>query len=258
MLSGIRTAAGTWLGKIVLTVMFGFLIVSFAIWGIGDIFRGYGSNSLAAVGKSEIGVDAFRRAFQQRIFEIQQRSRSFTTEQARLIGLDRQVLNQMIGEAALNEKAGKLGLAMTIEETARLLAAIPAFRAPNGAFNRAAFDAYLREVGLTEGAFLQQQRLATLRQQLGEAISGGYAAPQAMAEILHRYRAEERKISHVVVPGAIPSALPAPTPDQLKAVHEQRKGAFRAPEYRKFVALVLGPGEFAGEITVSDADLRQA
>jgi len=258
MLSGIRTAAGTWLGRIVLTVMFGFLIVSFAIWGIGDIFRGGVNNSLASVGRSEIGVEAYRRAFQQRIFDIQQRSRGFTSEQARLIGLDRQVLNQMIGEAALNEKAGKLGLAMTTEETARLLAANPAFRGANGAFNRAAFDGYLREVGLTEGAFLQQQRLATLRQQLGEAISGAYLAPQAMAEVLHRYRAEERKISHVVVPGAIPSALPAPTVDQLKALHEQRKAGFRAPEYRKFTAMVLSPAEFAGEITVSEADLRQA
>jgi peptidyl-prolyl cis-trans isomerase D len=258
MLSGIRSAAGTWLGKIVLTVMFGFLIVSFAIWGIGDIFKGYGTNSLAAVGRSEIGVEAYRRAFQQRIFEIQQRSRGFTTEQARLIGLDRQVLNQMIGEAALNEKAQKLGLAMTTEETARQLAANQAFRGANGAFNRVAFDAYLREVGLTEGAFLQQQRQAIMRQHLGEAISGAYSSPTAMVEMLHRYRAEERTISHVVVPGAIPSALPPPTIDQLKALHEQRKGGFRAPEYRKFIAIVLSPVEFVGEIGVSDAELRQA
>eukprot|EP01036_Dinobryon_divergens_P007131 gene7131-9500_t len=54
MLTGMRDASKSWLGKAVLTVMFGFLIVSFAIWGIGDIFRGYGATTLAKVGSTEI------------------------------------------------------------------------------------------------------------------------------------------------------------------------------------------------------------
>jgi len=258
MLSGIRSAAGTWLGRAVLIVLFGFLIVSFAIWGIGDIFRGGGPNAVASVGRTEIGGEAFRRAFQQRVLEIQQRSRGFTSEQARLLGLDRQVLNQMIGEAALNEEARRLGLAISQEDVARALAENAAFRSADGRFNRPAFDSYLRETGLSEGAFLQQQRQATLRQQLGETVTGAFVAPQAMLAMLHRYRAEERTISFVTVPGAIASALPAPSDDQLKALHEQRKGAFRAPEYRKFVALTLSPSEFASELPVSEAELVAA
>jgi peptidyl-prolyl cis-trans isomerase D len=97
-----------------------------------------------------------------------------------------------------------------------------------------------------------------MRQHLVEAVSSGYSSPSAMVEMLHRYRAEERTISHVVVPGAIPTALPAPTLDQLKTLHEQRRTTFRAPEYRKFVALVLSPAEFAGEIAVNEAELREA
>jgi len=258
MLSSIRGAAETWLGKAVLIVLFGFLIVSFAIWGIGDIFRGGGSASLASVGRAEIGVDAFRRAFQQRVADIQQRSRGFTSEQARLLGVDRQVLNQLIAEAAMNEEARRLGLVMSIEDVARTLAEHAAFRGSDGRFNRLAFDGYLRESGLTEGAFIQQQRLAILRQQLGEAATAGLQAPIAMLDMLHRHRAEERSFSFVVVPGAIASALPSPTDEQLKALHEQRKASFRAPEYRKFVALSLSLAEFAGEIPVSDAELRQS
>ncbi len=40
MMKGLRTAGQTWLGKTIVAVLFGFLIVSFAIWGINDIFRG--------------------------------------------------------------------------------------------------------------------------------------------------------------------------------------------------------------------------
>ncbi len=176
--------------------------------GIGDIFRGYGANSVASVGRTEIGAENFRRAFQQRVAEIQQRSRGFTGEQARLIGLDRQVLNQMIGEAALDDEARRLGLAIAPEEVARQLTNIPAFKSSEGRFNRLAFDAYLREVGLSEGAFIQQQRLVTLRQQLGETVTGGLSAPQAMLEMLHRYRAEERTISYITVPARSPPPCP--------------------------------------------------
>jgi peptidyl-prolyl cis-trans isomerase D len=258
MLSGIRGAAETWLGKAVLTVLFTFLIISFAIWGIGDIFRSGGSTSLASVGRTEINADNFRRVYQQRILDIQQRSRGFTSEQARAIGIDRQVLNQLISETALNENTRKLGLAISPEEVARSLANNAAFKGADGRFNRLAFDGYLRNEGLTEGAFLQQQRQATLRQQIGEAVSGGFSSPNAMLEMLHRYRAEERTLQYIIIPGAIASALPAPAEDVLKALHEQRKAAFRAPEYRSFTAMVLSPAEFATEVLVSDAELRQA
>jgi peptidyl-prolyl cis-trans isomerase D len=258
MLAGMRKASGTWLGKGVLIVMFSFLIFSFAIWGIGDIFKGYGTNTLAQVGKTEIGLEPFRRAFQQRIYEIQQRSRGFTTEQARLIGIDRQVLNQMMGEAALNETGRRLGLAISDEDIAKALTANPNFRAADGSFNRAVFDAYIREAGQNEAGFIQQQKQATLRQHLGEAISGGYSAPLAFLETLHRYRSEERTIAYVTIPGAIASALPKPDDIALKALHMERKSTFRAPEYRKILIMALNPSEFAAEVQVNDQELQAA
>lgn len=258
MLAGMRKASGTWLGKGVLIVMFSFLIFSFAIWGIGDIFKGYGSNTLAQVGKTEIGLEPFRRAFQQRIYEIQQRSRGFTTEQARLVGIDRQVLNQMMGEAALNETGRRLGLAISDEEIARALAANPNFRATDGSFNRAVFDAYIREAGQNEAGFIQQQKQATLRQHLGEALTGGYNAPLAFLETIHRYRSEERTISYVIIPGTIASALPKPDDTVLKALHTERKATFRAPEYRKILIMALSPNEFTVDMQVTDQELKSA
>ncbi|MGE3646389.1 MAG: SurA N-terminal domain-containing protein, partial [Beijerinckiaceae bacterium] len=47
MLEALRNASKNWLGKIVLTFMFGLLILSFAVWGIGDIFSGFGSGTVA-------------------------------------------------------------------------------------------------------------------------------------------------------------------------------------------------------------------
>ncbi|MGL4281253.1 MAG: SurA N-terminal domain-containing protein, partial [Albidovulum sp.] len=171
MLSGMRTAAGTWLGKAVLFVLFGFLIVSFAIWGIGDIFRGGVSTSVAKVGRTEINAEVYRRAFQNRITELQRQERGLTTEQARQRGVDRQVLNQMIGEAALNEAGRKLGLALGQEEVARILTEEPAFRGTDGRFSRLAFESYLREMGLSEAGLIQQHRQTLIRRHLAQGLA---------------------------------------------------------------------------------------
>jgi peptidyl-prolyl cis-trans isomerase D len=258
MLSGIRTAAGTWLGRAVLALLFGFLIISFAIWGIGDIFRGGGSTTVAAIGKSEIGIETFRRAFQNRVADIQRQSRGFTSEQARQLGVDRQVLSQLLGEASLNEAGRNLGLGLADEDVARTLAGNAAFRGADGRFSRPAFDNYLREAQLTESGFIQQQKQSLIRQHLAEGLSGGYAVPGALLETIHRYRAEERKVEYIVIPGSIPVSIPLPDETVLKALQEQRKAAFRAPEYRAFNVLAVLPEDFAGEVTVTELDLQNA
>ena len=42
-------------------VVLGLIAISFGIWGIGDIFRGFGTNTVAKVGSTEIRLDTFRQ-----------------------------------------------------------------------------------------------------------------------------------------------------------------------------------------------------
>ena len=54
MLRGMRKASSNWLGKIIMAVVMGVLIISFGVWGIADIFRGFGQSTLAKIGHTEI------------------------------------------------------------------------------------------------------------------------------------------------------------------------------------------------------------
>ncbi len=58
MLRGIRKVSENWLGRTVMGVVMTALAASFAIWGINDIFHGFGSNTLATIGGTEIPIDA--------------------------------------------------------------------------------------------------------------------------------------------------------------------------------------------------------
>src|SRR5215475_15567066 len=128
MLRGLHKASATWLGKGLMAVVMGFLVMSFAIWGIGDIFRGFGRNAVVAIGGTEISIEQFRHFYNDRLQQLgRQVGRPITPDEARARGLDRQLLGQLIAEAALDEQAKKLRLGISDEEIAQRIRSDPSF-----------------------------------------------------------------------------------------------------------------------------------
>src|SRR5437868_11161859 len=145
MLRGLRKASSNWLGKAVMAAVVGFLIISFAVWGIGDVFRGFGRSTVAKIGRTEITVEQFRVLYNDR---LQQYSRQFGrpigVDQARALGLDRLVVGQIVSEIVLDETAHKLGLNISDSEVAKQITTDPAFQGTNGQFNRFIFEQKIR------------------------------------------------------------------------------------------------------------------
>jgi peptidyl-prolyl cis-trans isomerase D len=259
MLRGLRKASSNWLGKVVMAAVVGFLVISFVVWGIGDIFRGFGVSTVATIGKSEITVEQFRQFYNDRLQQYgRQLGRPITADQARAAGLDRQILATLIAEAVLDERARQLGLGISDAEVVRQIMQDPTFRGANGQFDQTRFAYLIRQAGYTEQRFISEQRRISLRRQLAGAIGGDVKAPKAMAEALTRYENEARFVDYVMLDAGKAGDIPAPTQEQLQSYFDQRKFLFRAPEYRKLLLLTLTPEEIARAIEVSDDDARKA
>jgi len=259
MLRGIRTATSNWIGKIVMGVVVAFLVVSFAVWGIGDIFSGFGQSKVASIGNVEISIEQFRQIYNDRLQQLgRQLRRPLSSEQARALGLDRQVLAQMLAEAALDERARQMGLGITDAWVARQITEEPAFRGINGEFSRAQFERAIRDAGYTEPRFVAEQRRVTVRRQLANTISGELTVPKSLLDAFDRYQNEQRSIEYVVLDRAQAGEIPAPTPEQLAKYFEEHKIEFRAPEYRKIELLALTPADLGRWKPIDDADLRKA
>lgn len=236
----------------------GFLIISFGIWGIGDIFRGFGVSTVAKVGRSEISVDQFRIRYNEEMQQVgRQMGRPLTPDQAQAIGLEQQVLGQMVAAAALDERARQLRLGISNNEVAKQITADPSFRGLNGQFDMATYLERLREVGYTQQRFEFEQRQTTLRRQIAAAIGSGVIAPKVPAEALSHFRDEERSIAYVAFDGSKVGDIPTPTPEQLAAYFDEHKVAFRAPEYRKIQLITASQQEIAGTIEVSDEEAQR-
>jgi peptidyl-prolyl cis-trans isomerase D len=258
MLRGMRKASSNWLGKAVMAVVMGVLIVSFGIWGIADIFRGFGQSTLAKVGHSEISLNQFRQLYTDRLQQIgRQFGRPLTMEQARAFGFDRQVLQQTIAEAALDEDARRLGLGQSDDETMRLVFSDPNFQGVNGKFDPQRFQAMIRQFGFSEQRYIADQRRVSLRRQIAGSIAAGLDPPKTLIEALSRFQNEQRSIEYVKLDAAQAGPIDPPSPETLAGYFDDHKTQFRAPEYRKLSFVPITPEEIGKWSDVSDEDAKK-
>ncbi|MDO9061958.1 MAG: peptidylprolyl isomerase, partial [Bradyrhizobium sp.] len=258
MLRGIRKASSNWLGKAIMMVVMGVLILSFAVWGIADIFKGFGQSTLATIGKTEISTEQFRQIYTEKLQQLgRQFGRPLTMDQARAFGLDRQVLQQTIAEAALDEEARRMKLGQSDAEIMRMIYSDPNFRGVAGNFDPARFQATIRQFGFTEQRYIAEQRRVSLRRQIAGTVSAGLEPPKVMIEALSRFQNEQRTIDYVKLDAAQAGTIDPPAPEALAAYFEDRKTQFRAPEYRKISFVVVTPEEIGKWSEVSDDEAKK-
>src|SRR5882757_6849506 len=258
MLRGMRKASSNWLGKVVMAVVMGVLIVSFGVWGIADIFRGFGQSTLAKIGSTEISTEQFRQLYTEKLQQLgRQFGRPLTMDQARAFCLDRQVLQQTIAEAALDEEARRMGLGMSDAETMRMIYADPNFKGVSGAFDPQRFQATIRQFGFTEQRYIADQRKVSLRRQIAGTVSAGLEPPKVMIEALSRFQNEQRSVEYVKLDAAQAGTIDPPSPETLAAYFDDHKTQFRAPEYRKISFVAVTPEDIGKWTEVSDQDARK-
>ncbi len=244
--------------KIVMVMMFSLLILSFAVWGIGDIFRGGGKiEAVAEVGDIVIDQRTFSR---QLSLEVNRLERRFNSQldggQIRALGIPGQVLRQMIIGVLLDEKAARMGLVVSEEQVKRRIVAEPSFQGETGAFDPSRFTQVLRLNGVSEDQYVSQLRQDIARGQLGRAATGGVAVSRHFLDAFYTYREERRIAETILVPSGDGADLPEPDTAQLKEVHEAFSNRFESPEYRAVTLIELHPEDLLDEVAVSEEELE--
>jgi peptidyl-prolyl cis-trans isomerase D len=257
MLERMRAATQGVIGRAIMTIVLGLIVVSFAVWGIGDVFRGFGSNKIASVGGATIAPEEFRSAYLTMMQQYQRQMKTaLTNAQAHAMGLDAQTLSRLIADKALDVQAHSLGLALSDESIADSVRDDPRLKDGSGAFSRDRFEQVLRDAGLSERGFIAEQRNTELRQQIAVSLFNGVAAPKALVETLARFDAQSRGVDYLVLPPAAAGEIAPPTPEALQSFFNDRKAGYRAPEYRAVNVVAVTPATLAKPEEVSDEDAR--
>jgi peptidyl-prolyl cis-trans isomerase D len=231
--------------------------VSFAIWGIADVFRGYTRGSVATVGNATIPVGDFDRVLRAELDGISaEAQRRVTMEDARKQGIDRLVLSKMIGQTALKEYAREVNLGLSQDRVVQNLFEDPGFAGPDGKFSRTGLNDLLARLGISESAFLALRLDDDLRQQFSSAVLNATVVPPAMIEIENSFKNETRDIEFFKIDAAKLVSVPEPDEAQLLAYFNENKMSFMTPEFRKFNVLVATATDLKKDVAVSEEELK--
>lgn len=257
MLQGIRNATKHWVGYLVLTIMVGGLVVAFAAWGVGDIFRGGVDTTVATVGDRTIDRDTFDLELksQLRAYSAQQQT-EITVEQARAMGLHKIILDRMIERIAMDDRVSSLGLTVSDETITNVIQKDQTFEGGSGTFDHDRFLRILQKSGMGEQQYIDAVRSEMSRQQYRLALIAGMSSPPRLARLVYDYVSERRVAEYIVVGPADAGAPPEPTETELADFHKAHANMFSTPEYREVEYVQIGVNDVASEIALNEADLK--
>ena len=250
MLESIRKRTGSLLVKGLL----GLLVVSFALWGIGDVFQAPRDLSVAEVGGVGVPASALQ-AENARIVENLRRTLGLDAEQARAFGALETALDRLIDRETARLEAEAVGVGAPDDAVLRAIEGNAIFHNVAGRFDRALYGAVLARNRLTPTEYEDGVRQDIARAQLADSLAVGANPPAVLARTLLRHERQERTAEALTL--AVDSeAPPEPGEAELQAWFGERRADYTTPEYRRITAAVIRPADFLDEVEVSEEELR--
>lgn len=255
---------------IVLTVLFGMLIISFAFWGIGDMLRLGGRGATVAhvggthiplygwLGGTSVTVDEVRDRFNRQLEQIQrQTGQRPEPVQAVRFGLHLRALEDVIQRAVIDNAIREYGLSISDDDVRTVIARNPAFQGTGGTFDPLLYRDRLRQARIPEALYVADVRREIASSQLFGVVRTDGLAPTSLRDDIFKMESEKRVAETVYVPDSIVVDVPKPTADQLNAYFDANKSAFQIPEYRAFSYVLMAVDDVKDQVTVTPEQLKQ-
>lgn len=193
MLDKLREGAQGKVAKVIL----GLIILSFALAGVGSYLNGPARTAPATVNGNDISAPALENAYRNERARMEsQMGESFNQLAANpdyMKQFRRGVLDRLIDQALIDDKARSLGLRVSDEQIKQAIVAMPEF-AENGKFSNDRYLQLIRRAGMTPEMFRDSLRQDMVRQQLMGAVLGSEFALKGEAEQLDRLYNQTRDL----------------------------------------------------------------
>ncbi len=256
MLTALRRLASTWIAKALFLV----LILSFGIWGVGDMVLNFGRDyAVARVNGQPIEMEDAQNAIRREMQRLQRTLGSQFENDPRIRrAIAEQALDSLVMDRVLRAETERMHIAVPDEAVREFIFSIPGFQGPDNNFSRAIFENFLRSNGLSEPQFLALVRADLARQQISMAIRAGASPPEVLAKPLLQWQEEQRAVTLVTLPLAAAPEPAAPDEATLRRFHENNPDRFSSPEYREAAVAVLTAQLISREVQITEEELHSA
>jgi peptidyl-prolyl cis-trans isomerase D len=233
-------------------------VVSLAYFGASGRSGAGGQAAVITVDGDPVSAVAFERAYRAAVEQARQAfGDRWSDELARTLRLREQVVQRLVEERLVAQRAAREGIVVSDAELAAQIMRIPAFQ-EGGRFSRERYTRLLAlaQPPMTPAEFEAELRTELVRQRLQALVTG--AAWVSEAELRQRWEAERSRVraAYLLFPAGSGDDLAA-TDAELEAYHAAHPAAFTRPERRRVLVALL-PAASVPAPAVSDADVEAA
>jgi peptidyl-prolyl cis-trans isomerase D len=234
------------------------LVVSFAAWGINDVFRPATNDNVATVGGTDVSSQEFQRQYRLRVRELgMRRNEPITPEAARAMGVGKTLLDNVTAQTALDNLASQLGLGVSDAEVTNQIRSMREFAGPLGNFDRQTFTQKITELGYNEQGFIAQMHRDLALQQLIIPVQSAFQTPDGYFEALVAAETEQRAVEYLIVTPAMLPPIASPSDAVLETYLRAHASKFSTPEYRDVTFAYISPDDVTGQLNVTPEQIKQ-
>lgn len=263
MLAGFRSFAKSPFA----VLLFGLLIVSFAIFGISDVFKGPQGSGVISAGSRSLSPQDFKARFDNYRKAMEQRGgESITPDQAVERGVDRQIVQELALQESIAAAIKDMGVApsnklvgdIVHEQMSQLPPGQRPFNPITGKFDPQAYAALLAQNGMTAPAYEASLRDEIANAHFFSAVGMGLKAPRVYAALQGAYLLETRDIAAFAInPASVPRPG-APTDAQLNAFMKEKADVLTRPETRVLSIMRVSAKALEPSVTLNPAEVQKA
>ncbi|MFM2480018.1 SurA N-terminal domain-containing protein [Celerinatantimonas sp. YJH-8] len=245
--------------SIVIKIILGLIIISFALAGIGTYIAAPSANYAAKVNGETISQAELEQAYQnQRQLMERQSGDAFSAlanNSEYMAQVKRGVLQQLVEQRLIVQESKALGLTISDQQIKQEIMQMPAFQ-KDGKFDNAIFRSILSNAGLTPEYFSQLTRQDLMTQQLRVALFDSEFTVPAEVNRLSALYNQTRSFSYVSVPASKFTSGISITDKDLQSYFESHKSQFRSDESVDINYILVDAQQLAKTIKVTDEQAR--
>ncbi len=240
-------------------VIIALIVLSFIFAGVGSYLTSSGSTAAATVNGEEISAQELERAYQNQRRRMESQygesiTQLFASEEY-MRDFRRNVLDRLIGEKLIQQKAEELGLRVSDQQVKDAIVNMPEFQF-GGQFDNERFQTVLRQNGYQVADFRNFLRTQMTQSQLAAALSSSEFTLPSEVQRANALQQQSRDARYLTVDAQQFNDTVEVSDEDIQAFYDQNIASFDTQERVSLNYVVLNADDLTEDVTVSDEEIQ--
>jgi peptidyl-prolyl cis-trans isomerase D len=239
-------------------VIAAFIIAIFAVWGgAGRLGEVRAAGAIVTIGKERISADFYFQNLRQRLEGLKRENKELDSKLIQQLNIPRQVLEQIIQQTLLFQKAQELGIDASSEEIREKIIGYSVFQREGKFIGFEEYKRILEWNRISISEFEESLKKEIILDKVIKILTAGITlTPEELWEG-YKNRNESAKMEFVTLETEKIEMKEEPLSSEIMEYFEDNKEKYKIPERREATFVFLKTEDLKKEIELTDSDIEK-